>query len=170
MQHAARRLVENRLVQRPVAYGSDDRGIADPEVGRHFKIKTAAQRGDPIMDSSPVGDHQALETPLVAQHLGEQPVMLRGVAAIDLVVGTHDRPGLRELHDSFERREIDLTQRPLIDFRADAKSIVLLVVGRIVLQRGTHPLTLGAAHHGSREFAGEPRILGDVLKVPPAQR
>src|SRR4029453_17548142 len=123
-----------------------------------------------MMPRTPVGDHQTFEAPLLTQDLGQQPVVLRAVGAVYLVVGTHDRPRLRGLHDPLERRQIDLAETPLIDLRTDPKSIILLVVGGIVLGRGANPLALGALHHWGGEFTGQPRIFGEILKVPPAQR
>src|SRR5215203_4844713 len=76
MQHPAHRFGEDGLVQRPVAYGGDDRRIADSAVGRHLKIKTTLQCRNPIMYRTPVRHHEALEIPLFAQYLGQQPVVL----------------------------------------------------------------------------------------------
>ena len=169
MQHPAHGVVEDGLVQGPIAYGGDDRGVADPEIRRHLKIKTAAQGRNPIMNRTPVGYHQTLEAPFLAQDLGQQPVVLRAVGAIQLVVGAHDRPRLRGLHDPLERRQIDLAEGPLVDLGTDPKSIILLIIRCIVLQRGADPLALRASHHWDGEFTGQPRIFGEILKVPPAQ-
>ena len=121
------------------------------------------------MYRTPVRDNKALETPLFAQYLSQQPVVLRAVNAVHLVVGAHHRPRLGELHHPLERRQIDLPQGALVDLCANPKSIILLVVCGIVLQRRTNPLALGALDHRGREFCSQPRILGDIFEISPAQ-
>ena len=52
------------------------------------------QGRDPVVNRAPVGDDQALEAELLAQHGGEQPGVLGGGQPVDLVVGAHHRPRL----------------------------------------------------------------------------
>ena len=35
---------------------------------RHGQVEAGGERGDPVVDRAPVGDDEALEAPLVAQH------------------------------------------------------------------------------------------------------
>lgn len=65
------------------------------------------------MVGTPVAHDDAFETPFVAQHVGEQPVILGGMHAVDAVVCAHDGPRLGFLDDVLERREVDFAQRTL---------------------------------------------------------
>ena len=76
-------------------------------------------------------DHDTVEAPLVAQHLGEQEVVLAGVGAVDLVVGAHDRPRLARRDRPSEAAQVDLAQRPLVDLRvAPHRSVSWLLAAK----------------------------------------
>ena len=169
-QHAGDRGVEHLLGQRAVGDRLDDGAIADPEVRRHLQIQPGGQRGNPVGHRAPVGHHQPVETPLLAQHLGEQPPVLGGVRAVDLVVGAHDRPRPGGGDHVLERGQVDLAQRALVDLGVDAEPVGLLVVGGEVLDAGAHPLALQPLDEPGRDASGQVRVLGDVLEVAPAQR
>ena len=68
------------------------------------------------------------------------------------VVGGHDRPGLGFFDRNFKRGQIELMQRALIQVRAGLHALELLVVGRVVLQRGANALTLYPQDVGSGHF------------------
>ena len=159
-----------RLVELAGAHRGDDRGVADAEVGRHLEVEPGGDRRDAVVDRAPVGHHEPVEAPLVAQHLGEQPVVLRRVGAVDLVVGAHHRPRPRLLDDALEAGQVDLAQRALVDVGRDAQPVGLLVVGRVVLDRRADALALQALDERRAEHAGDERVLGEVLEVAPAQR
>src|SRR5690606_4883106 len=105
-----------------------------------------------------------------AQHLGEQPVVLGRVGAVDAVVGAHDGVRRAALDRALEGVQVDLAQRALVDLRRDAHAVGLLVVDRVVLERGAHALGLHAADERGRELPREHGVLGEVLEVAPAQR
>ena len=96
--------------------------------------------------------------------------MLRGVLAVDLVVGAHHQPRPRRGDDVLERRKIDLPQRPLVGVGADPHPVGFLVVRREVLHAPADLLCLQPIDHRRGEPAGQVRILGEVLEVAPAQR
>ena len=169
LEHARDRLVEQGLVELAGAHGGDDRGVADAEVGRHLEVEPGGDRRHAVVDRAPVGHHEPVEAPLVAQHLGQQPVVLGRVRAVDLVVGAHDRPRPRLLDDALEAGEVDLAQRALVDVGRDAQPVGLLVVGRVVLDRRADALALQALDERRAEHAGDERVLGEVLEVAPAQ-
>jgi hypothetical protein len=58
--------------------------------------------------------------------------VLRGVHAVDAVVGAHHRPRPDAGYDVLERRQVDLAQRALVDVGADPQPIGLLIVRREV--------------------------------------
>ena len=58
----------------------------------HLQVEAGVRRRRCLVDAVPVGHDEAVEAPLVAQDLGEEPSVLRGVFTGDLVVRAHDRP------------------------------------------------------------------------------
>ncbi len=170
VQHAARGGVDEGLVERAGTDRGDDLGIGAATGRRHLQVEPGGDPGDAVADGAPVGDDEALEAPLVAQHRGEQPVVLRGVDVVHLVVGAHDGPGLRLRDDALEGRQVDLAQRALVDIGRHAHPVGLLVVGGEVLERRADAEGLDALDQGRRELAGHDRVLGEVLEVATAQR
>ncbi len=110
------------------------------EVGWHLPVQPGTQRGHTVVAGTPVGHDDTVPTPLVSQYLGQQPTMFRRIGPVDLVVGAHHRPRGGPLRDLFERRQIDLAQRALVDIRAHAQPIVFLVVRGEVLDGGPDTL------------------------------
>jgi hypothetical protein len=169
-QHPRGGPVKYGLVQVPGRDRVDDRPIAHPELGRHLQIQASAQRRDPVVHGAPVGNDHAVEAPLLAQHVGEQPPVLRGVLAVDLVVGAHHQPRPGRGDDVLERREVDLPQGPLVGVRADPHPVGFLVVRGEVLHAAADLLRLQPVDHRRGEPAGQVRVFGEVLEVAPAQR
>ena len=134
------------------------------------RSRPAATAATPVGDRAPVGHDQALVAPFVAQHLGEQPVVLARVHAVDLVVGAHHgpRPGLGD--HPLEGAQVHLAQGALVDVGADPHPVGLLVVDREVLQRRADAAALQAAHPRGGQHAGQQRVLGEVLEVAAAER
>ncbi len=88
----------------------------------------------------PVGDHEAIEAPLAAQHVGEEPLVLCAVHAVESVVGGHDAERTAFAYGQLERDERDLAQRALVDDGVDRHALELGVVGGEVLHRGRDTL------------------------------
>ncbi|GAB3111429.1 hypothetical protein GCM10027055_12000 [Janibacter alkaliphilus] len=162
--------VEVGLVHLAGAGRLEQADVSDPVVRRHLQVEAGPQRPGPVDDRAPVGDDETVEAPLLAEDLGEQPVVLRGPGAVDLVVGAHHRPRVRAGDDVLEGGQVDLAQGALVDLGADPQAFGLLVVHREVLQRGADPFGLQPADPGGAERPGEQRVLGEVLEVAPAQR
>ena len=123
--------IEHGLIACTVPHRVDD----DPVGLRwwHFDIKPGHDRRHAIHDRSPIGDHQAVESPLLTQERGEETLVLTGIHAVDLVVGAHQRPRTGLLDGHFEGRQVDLTQGALIHFGTHAEPIGFLVVHGEVL-------------------------------------
>ena len=117
----------------------------------------------------PVRHDQAVVAPLVVQD-GAQQRAFRHRRPVDPVVGGHHRPGTRLAHDGLERRQVELAQRPLVDPDVHGHPLGLRVVADEVLDGGTDPLALQAAHVGDPDPRGEQRVLGEALEVPAAVR
>ena len=123
-----------------------------------------------IRPRKPVGHHDALEAPFIAQHVLQQPEAFRGVGSVDLVVGTHDRPRTAFLDGDLEALQVQLAQRTLADLHVDGVAVPFMVVGRVMLGRRAHILRLDSADHGGGHLAGNQRIFRVVLEVSASQR
>ena len=89
---------------------------------------------------------------------------------VDDIVGGHDAPGLRLLHNDLKCLQIDLTDRTLTCSGVALTAVGLLVVQRKVLHGSSHMVALDSGHHGSCHLTGEHRILRVVLEVSAAER
>ncbi len=115
-------------------------GVDDLRIGsgrRHFQVEARGECRHAVVDRSPVRNDEAVEAPLFAEYLGEQPMVLARVHTVDLVVRAHDRRRGRSLDGVFEAGQIDLAQRPFVDVGTDSHPVVFLVVGSEVLERGS---------------------------------
>ena len=118
---------------------------------------------------TPVGHHDALEAPLVAQNGGEQSMTLLGEFAIDLIVGRHHGPGISLLHGNLEALEINLTQSTLAHYFVDKGAVGLLRIHGEVLDRSADALALDATNVSSSNLACYQRIFGIVLEIASAK-
>ena len=150
--------------------GREDLALTTAARRRHLEVEPGMHRRGPIVHGAPVGDDDAVVSPVPTQHVGQEPAVLRGVHAVDPVVGAHHGPRPRGGDDPFEGGQVDLPQRPLVDLGRHGHPVRLLVVRGEVFERGTHAPALDAAHERRAELAGEQRVLGEVLEVAPAQR
>ena len=92
------------------------------------------------MGTSPVGNHNTFETPLLTQYGILQFIVLRAPATVYLVIGGHHAKGTSILYRALERQQINLAQRTWRNPRIHLPAEVLLVVHGIVFQ--AHCLTL----------------------------
>ena len=167
----------NHALSHTIELGGGDSAVADGVdnlvVGvarRHFQIQACIQGGPTVMIGAPVGHDDALEAPFVAQHVGQQPMVLCGMHAVDAVVGAHDGPRLGLLDDVFEGREVDLAQGARADAGIDAQSVGFLIVGGEVLERRAHALGLHAFNNADGFMTGQVRVFGPVFEAATAER
>ncbi len=112
----------------------------------------------------PVADDEALEAPLVAQHVGEQLVALPAPLAVDAVVGRHHRRDAL-VDDPLEVGEVHLVERDVVDLDVDAEAGVLhRVAGEVLHAR--HHVALQATGERGTELADVVRILAVGLLRP----
>ena len=138
--------------------------------GGHLEGGACLHAGNVVVRATPVRHHGAVEAPLAAQDVTQQVAVLIGVSAVDQVVGAHDRLGVGLSHHNLEGREVVLAQGALVDHRVGRLAARLLTVGSKVLGAGGNALGLDAAHVGRGHLACKVGILGEVLKVTPAER
>ncbi len=167
---AVRRGVEHRLVELARCDGGNELRIRDAVARRHFEVEAGGKGADAVVHRAPVGDHETVEAPLVAEDAREQPRVLARVHTVDAVVRAHDRPRLGVLDDALEAAEVDLAQRALVDVCAHAHPVGLLVVRGEMLQRSADAARLQSVDEGGTEAAAQDRVLGEVFEVAAAQR
>ena len=119
---------------------------------------------------APVRHHDTLEAPFVAQDSGKKAFTLLGVIPVELVIGTHHRPGLGFLHGNLEVLEVDFPQGTLGNDGVVLVAVGFLVVGSVVLDGSSHAVALDALYISGSHLAGKERILGEILEVTAAQR
>ncbi len=90
-----------------------------------------------------VGQDEAFEAPLAAQHGLQQRAVGAGIGVADVVEGAHHGLGAAFLHAHLERLQIDLTHGLLVRPRAQHfRTLGLLVIQSEVLHEGVHALGL----------------------------
>ena len=113
-----------------------------------------------------VGEHEALEAPLVTQDVVEQLVTGAGPDSADIVEGGHDRLAAAVLHSDLEGLEVDLTDGLLVGPGAQhAAAVGLLVVESEVLHVGVYAVLLSAQNGVGSHVAAQNAVLGVVLEV-----
>ena len=126
-----------------------------------------------------VGGDESRPSPLVFQR-AEQFRILAGIAAIDLVVRTHDGPGAGVKKSTAKRRKVDLFQGAAGDMDVDRWPAVrwrpagpgparLEVIHHEVLDHG-HDVPLDAPDVRRSQGSGQARVFPERLGLPPAQR
>ena len=161
--------VHQFLVQPALPDGLDNFCIVPVAGPRHLQVKPRLDGLYPVVHGAPVGHDGPLKAPLAPGHVGHQLLVVGGVGAVNLIVGAHQRPGLGLLHRLLEACQVDLPQGPLIHHRVGADPGLLLVVGQVVLHAGPHVPALDALDEPRGALAGDQRVLGEILEVPPAQ-
>ena len=178
-EHAANRLVEGGLVDLPLRHGAREMGEGGIGHG-HLHVEAGAKRARPgvggvgrevlglqRLDRVGVADHEALEAPLVAQHVGQQPAVPRCGDPVEIHVGAHD-VGRTRVDGGLERREVDVAQLRVGDVRV---VVVSAAAGRAVAgevfgagQDALRPeVSLEAADLGGGHRGGQHRILPRAL-------
>lgn len=169
LQHPAAGGLQVGGRHRALADRAAQRRLAGRALG-HVEVVARGDRGGPVLDAVPVGDDRAAVAPLAAQDRAEQPGVLRGLHAVEPVVGAHHGPRVAAPDDPFEAAQVDLAQRALLDDRVHRRALDLGVVGREVLQRRADPVLLQPVDDRRGELRGEQRVLGVVLVGAPAER
>ena len=131
----------------------------------HLEVEPRFRRGDGAAGGHPVGHDDAVEAPLAAQHVGQEPAVLGAPATVEPVVRGHRRQGAALTDAELERDEVQLAQRALVDVGAHRRALELALVADEVLHRRGDASALHAAHEGRRRPARQQRVLGVALEV-----
>ena len=112
-----------------------------------------------------VGNHHAVEAPLVAEHIGEQRLGSARPGVANAAVTAHDSGGAALLDRKLKGLEVDLADGLLVRPHRDRQTVGLLIVQGKVLDVGVHALTAYALHHGSAHLTGQQTVLAVILEV-----
>ena len=122
------------------------------------------------MHAAPVGDHSAVKSPLVAQYILQQPLVLADVGAAVEVVRTHYRPCASLGHCGLESGQVYLIEGAVGEVYVGVVAAMLLIVEGIVLHAGGHAVALHALNIGHHHSGGQIGILAHILEVAPVER
>ena len=117
-----------------------------------------------------VGDHGALEAPLIAKHACEQGFIAARPCGSDAVVRAHEAGGPALLDSQLEGSQVNLAQGLLRQPLVERVAVGVLIVQREVLDVAVRPRLLGARDDGRGEVARHQRIFREVLVVAPTKR
>ena len=149
-------------------------------VGGQFDVKTGVERegrrlgtvaGEVVVlveeaDADVVGDDQAVESPLVTEHAGEQVARRVARLVVDVVVHRHHRSGTRLLHRHLEGQQEDVVQLapPEVHRPVVARALAPRVTGE-VLQRRQHVAlrSLQASDEPGAQHADQIRVFAQRL-------
>ena len=106
----------------------------------HLEIEAVVDRGDAVVGRVPIGHENALESPLAFEHFQVEEVVLRGVDAVDQVVGVHHRVNVGLGDGGLKGGQIDFAHGALVHVGAGVVAIELLIVERVVLDGGDDAL------------------------------
>ena len=131
----------------------------------------AGERGlDGGVGATPVGEDEALEAPVVLEHLVEGVVVLAGVVAVDVVVGAHDAGGMGHGDGDLEGEQVGLAHGARVEHGVEGVAAGLLVVERVVLDVAHDVVGLDAHGELADHGAGEDGVFAGVLEVAAVAR
>ena len=169
-QHVFYSLVKHAFIQLAAFKSVHDPFAADSRISGHFKVKSRTEHFETVMGCAPVGHHQSLEAPFIAQNVGKQPLVFSAVFTVDFIVSAHHRFGICILHNHFKGLQIDLPNGAHIGNTIAHKAVALAVVQREMLYRYADAFALNSLNLGSSHFACEIRIFGKILEASAAER
>ena len=150
-------------------HGLDNPLVIGFGISGHLEIQAGPDALHPVVHSAPVRDDEALKAPVVAQHLRQEPLVVRRVGSVDLVVRAHNGPGLGLLDRRLKGREVDFPDGPLVGLRGDAHPAGLLIVQGEMLDGCADMLRLDTLDVGRRHLSGYDRVFGEVLEIAAAE-
>ena len=147
-QQVAHEAVDLCLLDVAALHRGDELVAVHAHRSGHLEAEAGVGGRGGVVDAVPVGDDEPVETPLVAQDVGQQSAVLGAVLAVELVVGAHDAPGVRLLDGPLEGPQVQLAQGAFVDPGVDGHALDLGVVGDEVLHRDGDVVRLHARDVG----------------------
>ena len=113
--------------------------------------------------SATIGNDISLKSPVLTQHLLQQPRIQRAGHIIQRIIGGHDGSGFSFLHTHFESRKVIFTQLFLRYLWIADKAIMLFVVGGKMLGSRNdfqvmRIISLQSVHKGCSHYSTQERV------------
>ena len=123
-----------------------------------------------VVNAAPSGDDHPVERPVAFENVVQQVLVVAAMLALIFIIGAHDRPGPALADGSFEGRQVNFVQGPVVDLDVDAVAVHLLVVQRIVLHAGGHAVLLHPLNIGNHHPRGKEGVFAHILEITAVQR
>ena len=133
-------------------------------------IKTVCNSLISIVRAAPVGNDHTVEAPFASQNIVQQILVVAGMLTFIQVISSHDRPRFTFLNGRLESGQIDFIQGTVVYYDIGGVAVDFLIVQRIVLHAGCHPILLYALHVRNHHTGSQVRVFAHVLKVTSVQR
>ena len=111
-----------------------------------------------LANANPVGHHNTLIAPVVAQDAGQQVAVAHRVLAVHLVIRRHDGPRVALADGNLEAAQIEFAGCTLAQTLVDGGAVSLLRVDGKVLGRDASTLVLNAVDVGGSNLTRQQRV------------
>ena len=101
--------------------------------------------------TNPVGLHDSLISPVVAENIGQESLVALGINTVNLIIGRHDSPRIALANHHLETLQIQLTESTLAQSLIHLGTVSFLRVHGKVLGTYTHALTLHTLYKGGSD-------------------
>ena len=136
---------------------------------RHLDVESGVHRLGGAVQTEPVRDHDAVKAPFAAQHTTKKPLVIGAEHTVQPVVTRHHCPHAGP-NGGFERHQIQLAQRPLIDVGRHRCPPVLGVVAHEMLHTARNTVGLHTVDVRRGDIHREPRVFAHALEVATTDR
>ena len=166
---AVHHIIQPRLRKLPIQHVLFQ-GRTEVGVARLLHVQPGARGLKRAVRALPIGEYEALEVPVLLQHLVQQVVVLAGKVAVHAVVAAHHAGGLGAGNRNLEGEQIGLAQGAAVQHGIQRVASGLLVVQRVVFDVAHHLLRLHAPGELTDHDAGQDGVFAGVLEVASVTR
>ena len=138
--------------------------------GPEFEVEPVVRGLIGIVASSPVADHNSVESPLPFQYILKQILVVTEMLILIEIVCSHNSPGATIYHSCLERGKINFIESPVIHMNVGHQTVGFVVVESEMLYAGSNALALHPLHVGHHHGSGKIGILTHVFKVAASER
>ena len=170
IQDSFHRSVQNRFLQAAFFYGIHDLLVIDAAGCGHLQIQSCFQIGYSVVHRTPVAYHEAIKAPFPAEDICQGFFMLSSIGAVDLIIRTHNSPGLLAAHRALKSRQVNFTQRSFIHFGGGRHPARLLVICQKMLDACSHVFALYALDQRACHLRSNHGVFRIILEIPSAER
>ena len=129
-----------------------------------FLIQTSRGSFHRAVGAIPIGDDEALKSPIFLEHVTQQIRVLARVISVDEIVGTHHRAGIRDIDADVESEQIAFLHGSFGDDHVDDIPAGFLIVDGVMLEVANDVLGLFAFHQIADHGPGEQRIFAGIFE------